>query len=174
MRRLLLLIAALALLAPATALAGGWATAGLSSTPEGLGPNEPWKTQITLMQHGRTPLEGVEPAIVIENTKTHVEQRFAAKPTKEPGVYDVTVTFPAKGDYTYTVDDGFGNGMPHEFPAVTIGAPAAAPASAPAAPAADDGGPPVLPLVLGGVALLLAAGGVYTVRRRRSGSAVPA
>ena len=43
----------------ATAFGGGWATVGMSSTPAGAKPGEPWVVDMTILQHGRTPLEGV-------------------------------------------------------------------------------------------------------------------
>ena len=57
------LVAAAGLLGlPAVATAGGWATVSLSSTPDDLGPGDAWNVQITILQHGRTPLDGVEPS----------------------------------------------------------------------------------------------------------------
>lgn len=39
---------------PAGALAGGWATVGLSSTPDGAAAGRPWHLELTVLQHGRT------------------------------------------------------------------------------------------------------------------------
>ena len=84
MRRLLLAIGLLLVIAPA-AHAGGWATVELSSTPAGTAPGAPWDVNITVLQHGVTPLNDLNPAVTIANgdaTKT-----FAAKATDKPGVY---------------------------------------------------------------------------------------
>jgi hypothetical protein len=154
-----------ALVFASAAMAGGWATVGLSSTPAGTQPGDPWNVNITVLQHGRTPLEGVQPTLTIRNgdaTKT-----FAAKATDKPGVYAATVTFPTAGKWTYEVDDGFIQEQPHTFPAVEIGAPASAPAAA-TQPTSDDGGPNVTWLVLGGLAFLL-AGGLLLIRRHGRG-----
>ena len=62
MRRTTLVAAlalAAALTAPATSLAGGFATVGLSSLPGDARPGEAWVVDLTVLQHGRTPLEGV-------------------------------------------------------------------------------------------------------------------
>ncbi len=56
----LLAITALLVL-PAGALAGGFATVGLSSTPDGLAPGAPWNVELEILQHGRTPLDDVSP-----------------------------------------------------------------------------------------------------------------
>ena len=138
-----------ALVAAPNAHAGGWATVGLDSTPAGVQPGDPWDVNITVLQHGRTPLEDVKPTLTISNgdaTKT-----FAAKPTDKPGVYAVSVTFPSAGEWTYEVNDGFIMQQAHTFPAVQIGAPAAATTTA------DDGGMNRTWLLLGGVAFGLAA-----------------
>jgi len=164
-RRLLIALGVLAalVLAPA-ALAGGWATVGLSSTPVGVQPGDPWNVDITVLQHGRTPLTDVQPTLTIRNgdaTKT-----FDATPTGKPGVYAARVTFPTAGKWTYEVNDGFVMQQAHTFPAVQIGEPVSAPAAAPTT-TTDDGGPNVTLLVLGGLALLLAA--VLLLARRRAG-----
>jgi hypothetical protein len=162
-RRLLfaLPVVALLVLAP-SAVAGGWATVGMSSTPAGTEPGTPWNVNLTVLQHGQTPLDGLSPTITIRNgdaTKT-----FTATPAGKPGVYRAAVVFPSAGTWTYEVDDGFITGQPHTFPPVEIGAAA----SAPAAPAtSDDGGPSVGWLAIGGIALLLAAGGLLVWDRSR-------
>jgi hypothetical protein len=161
--RLLLSVVAASLLLPAIALGGGFATAGLSSTPAGVKPGEPWNVDVTILQHGRTPMTNVKPAVLVVGPDG-VEQRFAGSRTDEPGVYRARVVFPEQGRYSYSVDDGFTNAMPHNFPAVTIGG--AAPTSAVAG--SDD--LPWWPLLL--LAPVLAGVGVFLVRRR--GSAAPA
>jgi hypothetical protein len=156
MRRLLLAVGLLLVAAPA-AQAGGWATVSLSSTPAGTAPGEPWNVEMTVLQHGVTPLSDVKPGVIIsrgDETRT-----FAAKPTGKPGVYRAAVVFPAAGRWNYEVDDGF---VPptHTYPAVQIGG---APA---AATSADDGGPNLLWLVPG-IALLLAAAALVLRPRLR-------
>ena len=76
-----------AVLAPATSLAGGWATVGLSSLPDASSPGEAWVVDLTVLQHGRTPLEGVEPRVLIRAVRGGDEQAFVAKPTERAGVY---------------------------------------------------------------------------------------
>jgi hypothetical protein len=144
----LLFAIAIPLALPAVAGAGGFATAGLSSTPEGTAPGKPWTVDITILQHGRTPLDGLSPRVQISSGDSIRE--FAAKPTGEAGVYRAAVVFPTAGRWEYTVLDGFNDQMPHTFPAVRIGDGAASPAApspadpepAPAqapAPPSDDG-----------------------------------
>ena len=49
---------AIALAVPSGAAAGGFATVGLGSLPDGTPPGTPWHVTLTILQHGRTPLPG--------------------------------------------------------------------------------------------------------------------
>lgn len=116
--RALLLAGVAALLVAAPASAGGWATAGLGPPDDGLGAGDTWNAEVTILQHGVTPLVGVSPVVKIsKGGKTH---EFAAAPTGEDGVYLAKVEFPSEGSWTYQVDDGFGR--THSFAPVQIGA----------------------------------------------------
>jgi hypothetical protein len=156
MKKLLLVLAVAAVAAP-VASAGGWATVGLSSLPpSGLGAKQSWPVDITVLQHGRTPLAGVTPIVRVRDAKGKVVERFPAKPTGKTGVYHTVVSFPGEGTYSYEVYDGFtqyGGAQTHTYKPVEIGAPA------------DSF--PYLPLGLGiALALGLAAGTVVYLRGR--------
>jgi YtkA-like protein len=110
---------------PAAAPAGGWATVSLSSTPDGLGSGEPWNVELVILQHGQTPLDGLEPSITLTDTATGKTQYVAAEPAGRPGVYKASAVFPAAGRWTYAVDDGFSR-IHDNYPAVTIGGAGAA------------------------------------------------
>jgi hypothetical protein len=173
MRNLVLVLAtaALALAAAGTALAGGWATVGVSpGPPDGGGPGSTWNVNLEVLQHGRTPLDGIVPTIAIHNTDTGATQTFTAKATGEPGMYAAKVVFPTKGTWEYTIDDGFSR--THTFKAIAIGdAPAAAirsarePTPAPA-PAGDSGSFSVPWTIAGSAAIVLALGALFLIARR--------
>ena len=155
---LVLLAAAAAAVVIPGASAGGWATVGLSSLPpSGLKAKQAWPVDITVLQHGRTPLAGVTPVVRIRDRGGNIVESFTAKPTGKTGVYHAAVTFPGKGTYSYEVYDGFvtyGGAQTHTFKPVQIGAPG------------DSF--PYLPLGLAlVVALGLAAGTVVYLRRGR-------
>ena len=169
MRRLLIAVPLLFLALAATAFGGGWATVGMSSTPEGTKPGDPWVVDMTILQHGRTPLQDLNPTLTIVNGDAR--QTFNAKETAEPGVYRVSVTFPSSGLWSYEVNDGFISGQAHTFKAIQIGAPGTPPVAAntnttPTTAAADDGGPSLLWLIPG-LALLAAAAALLLARRPR-------
>jgi hypothetical protein len=124
-----------ALALPAVAHAGGWATVSLSSTPDGMSPGKPWVVELEILQHGVTPLDGVEPSVILTHSATGATRTFQARPTGEPGTYRARAVFPTGGTWRYAVDDGFSRR--HGYPPVTIGGTAAAPV----APVDADGGP---------------------------------
>jgi hypothetical protein len=109
MRALIVLSAlALALVATGTANAGGWATVGIAPLPDGTEPGATWRPEITVLQHGRTPLDGLAPVVRITGDDG-ASHEFLAMPTDEPGVYDASVVFPERGDWKITVESGFGD-----------------------------------------------------------------
>jgi hypothetical protein len=157
MKKLLLVLAVFLVAVPA-ASAGGWATVGLSSLPpSGLEPNQNWPVDITVLQHGQTPLAGVTPIVRVRDSGGKVVDSFTATPTRKTGVYHANVTFPGEGTYSYEVYDGFGTyggAKTHTFKPVTI--------------AAGGDGLPYGPVALTlGLAAALAAGTIVSLRRRR-------
>lgn len=115
--RALLLAVSTALVLAAPAAAGGFATAGLSPPDSGIGAGETWNAEVTILQHGVTPLVGVSPVVKI--SKGGETRDFPAAPTGKPGVYLAKVEFPSEGSWKYQVDDGFN--QTHSFAAVQIG-----------------------------------------------------
>ena len=170
MRTFMTAVAALAALALAgTAAAGGWATVGLSSLPTDIDAGKSWNVQLTVLQHGQTPLAGAHPTLTIRNLDSGVTKTFKATPTEQVGVYAVKVVFPTAGDWAYEVYDGFteyGGAQTHTFKPVTIGGGSGS--------AADDGTP--IAWTIGGSTVLLAALLLLLIlpRRRRSTAAAPA
>jgi len=126
---------ALLLALPGAAGAGGFATVGLSSLPDGTAPGRPWHATLTILQHGRTPLSDLRPSVRVASADGQTVRTFAARGAGRPGTYTVDVVFPSAGRWTYSIDDGFT--QTHTYAPVTIGASAAVPAL----PAAASGGP---------------------------------
>ncbi len=166
MRRLALSMLLL-LLVPASASAGGWATAEILSGGPPANPRagDPWVMDIRVLQHGVTPAEGLAPTVTIAGdggTRT-----FTGAAGREPGVYRVRVVFPAAGDWRWSIDNDFGGRMDMEPVRV-----------APAAPAAGGGSADNAKwwaLGVGGAAVLLVCtvAAVALWRDRRPGLAPP-
>jgi hypothetical protein len=153
---------ALALIAPAAAQAGGWATVGVSPPPDRLGPGDTWQMEIEVLQHGRTPLDGVKPRVIV--TGNGEREVFHTSAGGKPGVYRANVVFPSAGTWEYAIDDDFS--QTHTFPPVKIGGGDDADVAASGVGASDDGSD--LPLAIGiaaiaGIAVALA---VVALRRR--------
>jgi hypothetical protein len=155
MRSLLVVLAVLAVALPGAAAAGGWATVQLSSLPTDTNAGDTWKAELLVLQHGRTPLEGVSPVIRIHGGGG-VSDEFVARPTGEPGRYTADVVFPASGTWQWEIWDGFS--QTHTYAPVTIGD----------GSGAGDGSFPALPLGIGLVAVAGALGLVLVARRRRA------
>jgi hypothetical protein len=154
MKRLLLGLALAGLLLPVAATAGGFATVQLSSLPAGTDAGGTWTPTMTILQHGVTPLDGLQPAVRITDTAVKI-QTFAARPAGEPGTYVADVRFPSAGTWRYEIWDGFL--QTHTYSPVTIGDGGAA--SFPTGPAAG--------VLLGAMALV--GGALVLLRRRRPG-----
>jgi hypothetical protein len=132
MRRSLVVAGVVALFCAGSALAGGWATVKLSSTPKGTAADEPWVVDITVLQHGLAsqPLCCVKPTVTIRKiapfrstTAASKPLTFKARPTGRIGVYRARVVFPSAGTWRYEVFDGFteyGGARTHKFKAVRI------------------------------------------------------
>jgi hypothetical protein len=186
MRKVVMLATAVAALAFAgAAQAGCWATAGISPLPKAIDAGGVWTVDVTVLQHGRTPMPDAKPSVVITNATTGETRTVPAQPTSTVGVYRADVTFPGGGSWDVAVNDGFPVAecaSTHTFGAYTIGggdgtpaAPASDPAPTPAEPAplaarADTSGEgsSVMWPIIGGVggALALAVLAAFAMRAR--------
>jgi hypothetical protein len=157
--RALLVTTIVALAAAGTAAAGGFATVGIDSQPpDGGGPGSTWDVTLNVLQHGRTPLDGVSPAITIRNLDSGETQTFPATPTGEPGKYAAKVVFPSAGRWEYLIDDGFS--QTHTFKPISI-------TGDPAGTGSGDGGSFSVPWTIGGsTAILLALVAMFLIARR--------
>jgi hypothetical protein len=161
MRHLIALATILvALAATATASAGGWATVGMHPLPTDVGPGDTWNTELTILQHGETPLTGLSPTITISLDDSGRTESFTATETSEPGVYAASVVFPEAGPWSIVADSTFGESRLTYGPVLIEPTPGAGAAG-------SSTEVPVLPLVavLGG--LVLAAAALFGVRRQR-------
>jgi YtkA-like len=177
LRIALLAAIAAALAVPPAASAGGWATVGFDPPPEGLQPGQTWQLEMTVLQHGVTPLEGVRPRVIVTSPDGSAQDSFSARATGKPGVYRANVVFESAGSWELVVDDGFT--ATHDFPAVQVGdagkkavtGQVAAVNTAAATPPSAGGDGPDLLLAFGAAALAaLAAGfGAAYLQRRQAG-----
>jgi hypothetical protein len=109
MRRVLVTgAAALALLvltALPAAAKGGWATSTLDERPE-VSPGETAEIGFTILQHGVTPVNVDDVAVVVRDVDGD-DQTWPAVQQGEKGHYVAEVTFPAEGSYDWAVHQGW-------------------------------------------------------------------
>ena len=148
------LLCALALTMPTLASAGGWASVGFEPLPDGTDAGGTWKPTIFVKQHGITPLDGLQPVVMIEETGSGASTKFLATAGSEPGEYRADVVFPSAGDWRVTILAGFGDSKVTYGP-VAIG------------DSVTSGGASGPLSVLGFGALALGLFGVVALRRSR-------
>jgi hypothetical protein len=147
-------LALLVLPGPAPAGAGGWAVTSLDTLPTPV-PGEPVEVGFTVLQHGRTPVDGTAPGMedagfIVTAPDGRVTE-FPARPDGVPGHFVGEVTFPTAGTYTWAIRPGW-------FPTWDLGElvveppngapPTTATVTQAHAPAGDGRGPLALRLVL--------------------------
>jgi YtkA-like len=173
-RRMIVLAAVLAaaLVPAAPAVAGCIATVALDSTPAGIGAGQTWTADITVLQHGRTPMPDATPSVIITGSGG-TTRTFAAARTDTVGLYRANVTFPTAGTWNYAVNDGFPIAecaQTHTFAPVEIGAGAGGAASG----GGDGSGPGGLTwFLLAGAGVALVGGAGMVLARRRPDGRVP-
>ena len=91
----------------------------------GLKADQPWPVDVTVLQHGETPLAGSRPSSASATTAARLS---TPSPPRRPGgpAYHAAVRFLGEGRYSYEVYDGFtayGGARTHTFKPVAIGAP---------------------------------------------------
>jgi len=164
-------VLAAALVPAAPAVAGCIATVELGSTPAGVAAGQTWAVDITVLQHGVTPMPDATPSVIITGadgtTKT-----FAATQTDTVGTYRAAVSFPADGTWNYAVNDGFPVAecaQTHTFAPVEIGAGAGGTTSG-----GGGSGPGGLTwFLLAGAGVALVGGAGMVLARRRPDRSVP-
>jgi hypothetical protein len=128
---LLIFLAAATTGLPLTAGAGGWAISTFDELPERFEAGNIYQLTYTVLQHGQTPLDGIDTGVVLRNTASGAEIRFVGAPTGVPGQYQVEITTPDGGSWEWWVVQGdFG---PHELGRLPLSVPAQA-ATSPASP----------------------------------------
>ncbi|HUF00169.1 MAG TPA: c-type cytochrome [Anaerolineales bacterium] len=103
------------------AFAGGWAVITLDELPSGVAAGKPLTVGFTVLQHGKTPIDGLAPTITATLLK---EEQFVvnAEPSGKPGHYTATLTFPKAGDWRWSIQAFT---MDQLMPMLSVAAPSA-------------------------------------------------
>jgi hypothetical protein len=152
---------AAALIAASAASAGGWATVGLDPLPDGVASGDTWNTNMTIKQHGVTPLTGLSPTITITLEDSGLTKQFFATETDAAGVYAASVVFPEAGQWRVVADSTFGDSR------LTYGPVLIEPPAGTGGGSSGTGDSVVLPLLVGLGGLIVVAAGAFAVVRQR-------
>jgi hypothetical protein len=97
------LIALLAL--TAAAFAGGWASVAMADPPGDITPGQETSVELTVLQHGATPVDWPRITVVATNAESGAIVRAQAEAVKGAlGKYQATLVFPGAGDWAVTYD----------------------------------------------------------------------
>jgi mono/diheme cytochrome c family protein len=143
--------------------AGGWAVITLDELPSDIEAGEPLTIGFTVLQHGRTPMSGLEPTVTAELS---FDEKLVvhAEPEGKPGHYAATLTFPKEGKWEWSIQAFT---MDQPMPVLTVAAPGAASASQPVK--TELAATSISPLlILRTLALGIGLVGLMVVFRRRS------
>ncbi len=102
------------------ALGGGWAVVSLDALPANVHAGEAFAVGFTVLQHGRTPLAGLDPKPIVEAVLAGTAQvvRVQASDEGAPGHYMAELTLPVDGNWEWTID-AFA-GMAHPMPTLVV------------------------------------------------------
>lgn len=107
MRRIIGVLAASIVLVAAAPAMGGWAVITVKEMPDQLIVGQPATLAFSVLQHGTTPMAGLEPTVTLRRSDAgwlSGRQRFVAVPGSERGSYVATVTPEEAGELTITID----------------------------------------------------------------------
>jgi mono/diheme cytochrome c family protein len=143
------------------AFAGGWAVITLDELPAGVVAGEPLTVGFTVLQHGRTPMDGLDPTITATLPKSE-SLVVHAKPEGETGHYTATLTFPTAGNWNWSIQ---AFSMEQTMPALSVAASLAAPVSQqPVAVTAPISGVSIIRIL----ALVIGLAGLVVAYQRKS------
>jgi cytochrome c2 len=118
----------LALTTIAAVRMGGWAVVSVKDAPDHFVVDKPATFDFVVRQHGVTPLDGLEPSITARKGVRWVTGKVVS--TQTSGTYRATIAVPSTGDWTVTIESGFGPSKGRLLPKRAIAANEAPPAIA--------------------------------------------
>lgn len=143
--------------------AGGWAVITLDELPTGIVAGKPFTVGFTVLQHGKTPLDGLSPTITANLYKDE-EFVVPAEPQGEPGHYTATLTFPKEGKWRWSIQAFT---MDQAMPMLSVAAPTSVAANPPVTKTESAISFTSPMLIVSGIALAVGLiGAVIAVRRR--------
>lgn len=153
----------LALVLTFPVFAGGWAVITLDELPRNVVAGEPLTIGFTVLQHGRTPMQGLYPTVT---ANLNPDQKFVVDAVAEgkPGHYTAELTLPVEGEWRWSIQ---AFSMDQAMPTLSVAA-ASAVAASPSAAQTETTLPAISPLSMVSILALAIGlvGAVIAVRRR--------
>lgn len=147
------------------ALAGGWAVITLDELPTNVVAGEPLTIGFTVLQHGKTPMDGLDPTVTANLFKEE-EIVVHAEADGEPGHYVATMTFPVEGEWRWSIQ---AFSMDQPMPSLQVAAAVAKAESQPVAVGEPVAAPVVSSLIVVRLsALAVGIAGLALIFRRRT------
>ena len=158
----LTLLIAMAIAIPV--FAGGWAVITLDELPFNVVAGEPLTIGFTVLQHGRTPMSDLDPTVTATSPGS---EKFVVHATAEgkPGHYSATLTFPAEGNWIWSIQ---AFSMDQAMPELSVAAPVAGAESQPVAKTESVTAPISRLLVVRILALVIGLVGLVVAFQRKS------
>jgi len=94
--------------------AGGWAVVSVQDLPDYAVAGQPLTLTYTVRQHGDNLLNDLRGSVAARSKGAIVE--VPAKATGQPGTYSATLTLPNAGDWSVTIESGFGKSRVASIP----------------------------------------------------------
>ncbi len=85
---------------------GGWAVVTVKDAPDYFVVDKPASFDFVVRQHGVTPMDGLTPSVSARKGMRWVTGKVV--PTPAAGTYRATLSVPSSGDWTVTIETGFG------------------------------------------------------------------
>ncbi|HKW45814.1 MAG TPA: hypothetical protein VJN70_00155 [Gemmatimonadaceae bacterium] len=85
---------------------GGWAVVTVDDLPDYVVAGQPFQLSFVVRQHGMTPIDGLQPVIDAKLATSIISLK--AKHATDSGHYAATLNLTRAGDWTVTIQSGFG------------------------------------------------------------------
>lgn len=166
---LVLIIVLLTLLTVTPVMAGGWAVISLDSLPGEIIAGQPVSIGFTVLQHGRTPLDGLDPVLRLTHIESGEDLTVYAKAEGNSGHYSAILTLPEAGSWRWSIQAfNMDQPMPDLVATETV-AQAVAPPTNPV-----QNSPGSAPLIIGMAGMACASIGIVYMWKSRSRWAIAA
>ena len=95
---------------------GGWAVVTVDELPDYVVAGQPIRLSFVVRQHGMRPVPGLKPVVGARLGTADISLRAKQTDLADSGRYVATLTLPRAGEWTVTIQSGFGVPLPTSVP----------------------------------------------------------